>query len=364
MADEDFESKTEAPTQRRREEAREQGQVAFSMDFTGAVQLLAAVVMLYVTGPTIGHGLRQTARWILGGVRGQDIDALGVQGLFGSLALRGAELIGWFLGLMLVAGVAVSLLQTGVQWTPGLLTLRWERISPATGWGRLFSMATAVRALIGLFKMAVVAALAYWVIQGRLPQVGSLGEATLAGATAQAWNLVMRLALAVAGGLVLIGVADYGYQRWRLEMSLRMTRQELKEELKREEGDPQIKGRIRRLQREMARRRMMREVPKATVVITNPTHLAVALRYDRATMASPRLVAKGAGLVAERILEEARRHQVPIVRRPPLAQALYQTVKLGQAIPAELYFVVAEVLAYVYRLRGMAAPPAGAQDSR
>ena len=357
MAEEDLQSKTEAPTERRREEARQQGRVAFSMDFTAAVQLLVAVVVLYVTGPSIGHGLRETTRWVLGGLQGYELDALGVQGLFRSLVVRVGELIGSLLGLVLAAGVAVSLVQTSFQFMPGLLTLRWERLSPVEGWNRLFSLSTTVRALLALLKVAIVVALAYWVIRGRIPQVGSLGESTLAGATGQAWDLVMRLALAIAAGLVLIGLADYGYQRYRLEMSLRMSRQELKEEIKRDEGDPQIKGRVRRLQREMAKRRMMREVPKATVVITNPTHLAVALRYDRTTMASPRLVAKGAGFVADRILEEARRHRVPIVQRPPLAQALYQTVKVGRAIPVELYYVVAEVLAYVYRLQGVAASP-------
>ncbi len=364
MADEDFQSKTEAPPARRREEARQQGQVAFSMDFTAAVQLLAAILVLYISGPAIGYGLRQMARRLLGGIRGHELDALSMQGLFRSVTLDAGGLIGPLFGVVLAAGVAVSLGQTGFQFTPGLLGFRWERLSPAAGWSRLFSLSTTVRAVITLFKVAIVIALAYWVISGRIIQVGFLGEASLAGALAIAWNLVMRLALAIAGGLVLIGLVDYGYQRWRLEMSLRMSRQELKEEIKRDEGDPQIKGRIRRLQREMAQRRMMREVPKATVVITNPTHLAVALRYDRATMASPRVVAKGAGFIAERILEEARRHRVPVVQRPPLAQALYQTVKLGQGIPVELYYVVAEVLAYVYRLQGAVGPPAGIEKTR
>src|SRR5579871_3611553 len=353
MAEEDFESKTEAPTQRRREEARRQGMVAFSMDLAGAIQLLVAVVVLAVSGASIGQGFLALARYDLGGQRQVALDPLGMQGLVSSLLGSGAELLGRLMGLVFAAGLAVGLLQTGFQFTPELLSLRWERLSLVAGWGRLFSLSTVVRALTSLLKVAVVAALAYWVVRGRTVPIAFLSEATLRDAVARAWDLAMRLALAIASGLVLIGVLDYAYQRFRLERSLRMTRQELKEEIKREDGDPQIKGRIRRLQREMAQRRMMREVPKATVVITNPTHLAVALRYDRATMASPRLVAKGSGFIADRIVAEARQYQVPIVQRPPLAQALYGTVKLGQEIPAELYYVVAEVLAYVYRLRVM-----------
>jgi flagellar biosynthetic protein FlhB len=160
-------------------------------------------------------------------------------------------------------------------------------------------------------------------------------------------------------------VLDYAYQRWRFELSLRMTRQEMKEELKRDEGDPQVKARIRRLQREAAQKRMLQEVPKATVIITNPTHLAIALRYEQGAMGAPRVVAKGAGFVAERIVELARKNWVPIVQRPPLAQVLFKAVQVNQEIPAELYVVVAEVLAYVYRLRGIgiAAPPAAAETS-
>src|SRR5581483_11497751 len=168
--------------------------------------------------------------------------------------------------------------------------------------------------------------LAWLVLRGRAGMVASLGQDGLAFAAAQGWSLVLRLALAVAAALVLIGVGDYLFQRWRREQSLRMTRQELKEELKREEGDPHIKGRMRKLQRELAQRRMMAEVPKATVVITNPTHLAVALRYDRGRRGAPRVLAKGRGHVARRIEALARRHAVPVVENIPVARAVFRVV--------------------------------------
>jgi flagellar biosynthetic protein FlhB len=164
--------------------------------------------------------------------------------------------------------------------------------------------------------------------------------------------MVLRLALAIAGALLLLGVGDYLFQLWRHEQLLRMSRQQLKEETKREEGDPQTKARIRRLQREAARKKMFHEVKSATVVVTNPTHLAVALRYDRGAMGAPKVVAKGAGHVAKRIAELARRHNVPVLERKTLAQALFRTVKLNQEIPMAIYHAVAEVLATVYRGRG------------
>lgn len=352
--EEDFgQDKTEAPTQRRREEAREQGRVAVSQDLTGGLILLAAVVLLYVGGTGLGNGLVKMVRHDLGNAGGYDLDPFTVRALFGYEFGRAGALFGLFFGLVFVTGLAVSLAQVGFRVTPNLLAIQWERLAPARGWQRIFSMAGAVRALVSILKVIVIVALAYWVVNGRMAQIAFLGGDSLASTAARAWDLVMRLALAIVSGLVLIGIMDYGFQWWRLERSLRMTRQELKEEIKRDDGNPQVKNRVRQLQREAAQRRMMHDVPKATVVITNPTHLAVALRYDRGVMASPRVVAKGAGFVADRIIEQARRHAVPIIERKPLAQALYQTVKVGKEIPVELFLVVAEVLAYVYRFRGM-----------
>jgi flagellar biosynthetic protein FlhB len=194
--------------------------------------------------------------------------------------------------------------------------------------------------------------LAWAVLRGRGGLLVAAGDGDVGHLAARGWDLTLRLALSVAAALFLLGAADYGFQRFRFERALRMTRQEVKEELKREEGDPAVRARVRQVQREMARRRMMAAVPKASVVVTNPTHVAVALRYERGVTAAPRVVAKGEGFVAERIKELARRHGVPVVERRPLARALFKAVAIGQEIPRELFYVVAEVLAYVYRLRG------------
>lgn len=351
MAEETGQTKTEAPTQRKREEARKQGQVAVSNDLVSGLLLLVGVIVLTMQGGSMAGQLIDVVRWFFLNHSRMELEVLGSQRLAIQLLQQGGELIGTLLGVLFVAGVAVGLVQVGFHITPDLLSFNWERLSPATGWGRLFSMASLVKVVTSLLKIAVMVALAWWVLRGKAAEVVSLGQGTLASAVARAWDITMRLAQAIAGALVLIGVADYAYQRFRLEQSLRMTKEELKEELKHEEGDPHVRARIRRLQREAAQRRMLQQVPKATVVITNPVHFAVALSYDRATMPSPRVVAKGAGHVAERIVELARKNGVIVVERRSLAQALYKTVRLDQEIPPALYHVVAEVLAFVYRLR-------------
>lgn len=354
MAEEEGQERTEAPTQRRREDARREGRTAVSQDLASGALLLVGVLMLLNTGPRLADGLRdQVRRGLLGGC-GPDLTAGTIEGLVGGTALQLLDWLGPLFGVVFAATAAVGMLQAGFHITPELLSVRWEKLDPAAGVQRLFSWGAVVRALTALLRVAAVAVLVWWVLRGRAAQVAGLGEAGVAGAAAQAWEIVVRLAVAVAAALFLIGVLDYAYQRYKFEQSLRMTRQELKEELKREEGDPQIKQRIRRLQREAAQRRMLREVPRATVVVTNPVHLAIALRYDRATMPAPRVVAVGSGFTAQRIAATARRHGVPVLERPTLARALYKTVRVDQEVPAALYQVMAELLAFVYRLRGLA----------
>jgi flagellar biosynthesis protein FlhB len=352
MAEELGQSRTEAPTPRRREEARDEGQVALSPDLSTGLILLAGLAVMAVAAQSFASGLLTYVRADLLHSWVADFTPEEVQRLFVTQFGRGLTLIGSTLGLVLVVGLAVGVLQVGVHFVPGLAAFKWERLAPANGWGRVFSASAGFRGLIAILKLLAVGVVVYWVLRGKAAQIADLTEVGLATSTHQAWVIAVHLALAVAGSLVLIGLTDYVFQRWRHEQTMRMTRQELKEEVKREEGDPQIKARVRKLQREAAKKRMMEDVPRATVVITNPTHLAVALRYDRASMTAPKVVAKGAGHVAQRIIDLARRHAVPVVERKPLAQALFKTVKIGQDIPAALYYVVAELFAYLYRLRG------------
>jgi len=354
MADEFDQSKTEAPTQRRREESREQGQVAFSSELTAGLLLLTGLLALWLGADTLIKGLLTSLRMALLILAAPGEFSLErAQDFMMAMLRRGGEALGFFWALMFLVALAVGSAQVGFHVFPELIGPHWEKLSPARGWSRIFSPAGMMRGLMAFLKIAVVGLLAYWVLRGRGANIMSLNGSPLSAVAMQGWNIAIRLALVCAFGLLLIGVADYGFQRWRHEQSLRMSRQELKEEMKREEGDPQMRARIRKMQREMSKKRMLRDVPRSTVVITNPTHLAVALRYDRGMMAAPRVVAKGAGFVAQRIVELARRHAVPVVERKPVAQAIYKAVNVGQEIPAALYQAVAEVLAYIYRLRQM-----------
>jgi flagellar biosynthetic protein FlhB len=356
MAEEDVgQERTEAPTPRRLEEARRQGQIAVSADLNAGVMLLVAAIVLAMAAGTIGGGLLDGVRFDLSRPCPPDIDASLAQNILGGVFMRTLRTLGGLLGVLVAAAVLIGLVQSGFAFYPDVLSIRWDRLDPSRGAQRIFSLGSGVRAVTALLKVSVMTVLAYVILRGRLGEIGRAGDSTVASDVALGWAIVSRLLLSVAAALLVIGVFDYVVQRVRLERQLRMTRQEAKEEIKQEEGDPQIKARIRKLQREAAQRRMFQEVPKATVVITNPTHLAIALRYERGTMGAPKVVALGAGYVAERIIDAARRHGVPVVENRPLAQTLYRVGKLDREIPAALYQAVAETLAFVYRLRGKVA---------
>src|SRR5581483_393287 len=234
----------------------------------------------------------------------------------------------------------------------GLLFLRV--CAPLLALQRLFSLHGLIELAKTLLKAALVAFVLYQVYTESVPELLALAAGDLRASAAQLGALALRLGVTVGAALLGLGILDYGYQRWEFVRSSRMTKDELREEFKQTEGNPQIKSRIRALQRKIASRRMMQEVPKADVVITNPTHLAVALAYRAGEMSAPRVVAKGADAVAQRIKEIAREHEVPVLEDKPLARALYAAVEIGTEIPIELFQAVAEVLAYIYALKGQA----------
>ena len=355
MAEDTDLSRSEAPTEHRRQEARDQGRFAVSAEVNAGLLILVGVLMIGGFAEDIGGGLLSDLHQTCSGLKKEEMTTERAAYLLAGMALRGTGVAGTVLGVLFATGLGVSVLQVGFHLNPALLQARWEKLSFAGGASRLLSVAGIVRGLFFLLKMSLILAMAYWVLRGQGLKIVAAGESGLATAVAHGWQLAQRLALVVAAALLILGVADYAYQRWRHEVSLRMSRQEMKDEVKREEGDPQIKARIRKVQRENSKKRMLLDVPRATVVITNPTHLAVALRYDRGVNKAPRVVAKGAGAVARRIVTLARNHAVPVVERKPVAQALYKAVRVGQEIPGVLYYAVAEVLAFVYRLRGTAA---------
>ena len=328
--------------------------MTFSGELAGGLLLLAAMLLLAGMARGVGGTLVDAVHEGLATPRHETLAAGDAANLLGREFRRWLTSAGGLLGLLLFVGTGVAVAQVGFHLSPDKLSVDFGRLAPDDPLGKLISVAALVRGGLALLKMAALAALAWVVLHGRSGFLAAAGDGDAGHLAARGWELTLRLATSVAAALFVLGAVDYSFQRFRFERALRMTRQEVKEELKREEGDPAVRARVRRVQREMARRRMMSSVPKASVVVTNPTHIAVALRYERGVMAAPRVVAKGQGFVAERIMELARRHGIPVVERRPLARALFKAVAVGQEIPRELFYVVAEVLAYVYRLRGAA----------
>ncbi|MDY3551617.1 flagellar biosynthesis protein FlhB [Gemmata sp. JC717] len=349
--DVDQESKTEDPTPRRREEARRQGQVPFSAELVGSLVLVAGVLGLRYLGPDLWATMITVFRTDLPRVGREEFGTAEAAELLGRTALRMLGALLPFFGLLLAVGVGASVAQVGFQLNTEKLEPNLDKLNPVNGVGRLFSLGSVVRGLLTVAKVLALAGVAYYVLNGRGSLVASIGMGRIGEAAPVAWSLVMRLALYLAGAVALVAVFDYVYQRYKFEQSLMMTKEELKQELKQEEGDPHVKARVRQIARERTKRKMLSEVPKATVVVTNPTHYAVALRYDSARDSAPVVVAKGKGAFALRIAKRARESGVPVLERPPLARAL-QSVREGQQIPGVLFRAVAEVLAFVMKMRG------------
>ncbi|GGI94618.1 flagellar biosynthetic protein FlhB [Alicyclobacillus cellulosilyticus] len=344
--------KTERATPERRREARRAGQVPRSAELTGAIAVFAAVMALRVCGPSIWSGLENMmtkqihdAASPLQGAA--DVQALAIHAVrwfvwLAAVPLAAAWLAAW------VAGYA----QVGALFRLQAIAPDWKRIDPFAGLRRLFSLRGAVEVVKAVFKLAIIALVAYTAVTGMGPRLERTAGMPLGALPAWVGSQVYGVAVRISAMLLALAVADYLFARFEHERSIRMSREEIKEEMRRREGDPAVRARIRQRGRAIAMRRMMQEVPKADVVITNPVHLAVALRYDAKTMAAPTVIAKGADEIARRMREVASAHGVPVVEDRPLARALYQRVDIGQLVPPDLYQAVAQVLAYVYRLRG------------
>lgn len=344
--------RTEAPTPRRRREAREHGQVARSNDLGAAVVLLAGLLALYWAGRPLLGRLLEVMRYCLGATDDALIraDAMPVVGLT-AVSATVYVLLPVLLGVA-AASVLVQVAQVGWHPTVKPLTPNLAKLNPMAGFRRLFSARVGFGLLMNLLKMAAVIAVVYATVRDRYGLVVSaagLHEWAIVGLLA---DLMFTLALRLAIVLLVLGLVDYVYQRYRFEQDLKMTKQEVREELRSMEGDPQIKRRRRQAQLDLTIQRIRSAVPKADVVVTNPTEIAVALKYDEMTMSAPKVVAKGQGFIAEQIRKIAIEAGVPIVERRPLAQALYRMVEVGQEIPPQFYRAVAEILAYVYELAG------------
>jgi flagellar biosynthetic protein FlhB len=348
---ENDQQRTEQPTAKRLQKAREEGHVPRSPELSAAAVLLVAAGSLHFLGGSVGATLFDIMKSGLSITPTVAVDPALALSLASSELLRALIVCAPILGLTMIAALVAPLALGGWNLSLGALAPNFTRLDPIAGFGRFFSARGAVELAKAFGKFLVVSVVAVAVLRKQSPQLLALGAAPLPVGIAQSVNLASDALLAVSGGLALIAAVDVPWQLWQYSHKLRMTRDEIREELKEAEGAPEVRMRIRRAQRDIARRRMMHEVPKADVVVVNPTHFAVALRYDERRMRAPLVVAKGTDLVAARIREIATEHSVPIFEAPPLARALHHNVEIGGEIPATLYVAVAQVLTYIYQLK-------------
>lgn len=352
MAEEQFGEKTEAPSPRRLEEAIKEGRFAESPDLASALELLLGLGALSYFGAQLINAQMGLFRSTLGeALRFTDfIHIERITPALHQLAIPAAA------GAVLIAAGAVlgGVGQVGLHLNLSWLEPKWERISPLTNLKQIFSVESLVALLLGTLKLALIGWCAYGFLAHVANEAPRFWEYPVRVLAAKGGTLLFELGWRLAAMLFGLALVDYGWKRWQHEKSLRMTREEAKEELKQQEGDPKIKQRIRQLQRQRAARRMMSDVPKASVVIANPTHVAIALQYEPGTHRAPVVLAKGEHLVAQRIKALAAEHGIPVMEEPPLARALLRAVEVGQEIPVEFYRAVAEILAQLYKRRGNA----------
>jgi flagellar biosynthetic protein FlhB len=347
--------KTEDPTDRRIQEARQKGDVLKSMEVPSAAVLLCGLLAIYAMKTYMYDRLLMMMRHYFSQLHSLTITPGNMLPLTLEAMTFFALLVGPLMLVILITALGANYAQVGVLFSTEKIVPTFEKIDPIKGLQRLFSMQTLFNTLKAVAKLVIVGWVAYSVVKANLHNLLPLMDQSplaifIFYAKISFW-MFLKAALIIAG----LAALDWLFQRWQFMKKMKMTKQEIKEEAKNTEGDPHVKGRIRSIQMEMARKRMMADIPHADVVITNPTRLAIAIRYDSATMAAPQVVAKGAGVIAHRIKEIAREHRVPLMEDKPLAQALYKTVEIGEQIPANLFQAVAEILAHVYSVKRKAA---------
>jgi flagellar biosynthesis protein FlhB len=344
------------PTAHRRQDAREKGQVVFSQDLGSAAMLLASVLVLMMFGGAMVNFAANFMRSQLGGIDNLSLSQKSFTHQSFGIAISLAGVVLPVMGFMMLGGILTNLGQVGFLWLPDKIAPDISRLSPLAGLQRIFSLSGTMRLGFGLFKVLVVSFVAAGVLWHRWDDVLRSSGFEMIQLGKFLIDISLSTLLWVGVALVILAVFDYGLHWWKHEQDLRMTHQEIREEMKNLQGDPHIISRRRAIQRQMVLNRISSSVPKADVIITNPTELAVAIQYEPDEMAAPVVVAKGAGVIAQRIRRLALENNIPIVERKPLAQLLYKEVDIGHPIPADSYAAVAEVLAYVYQLKGKKLP--------
>ncbi|WP_414859269.1 flagellar biosynthesis protein FlhB [Paenibacillus haidiansis] len=346
--------KTEKATPKKRQDARKKGQVAKSQEVPGALILLGSFMCLMAFGGYIKDRLVSLFSDVFYHRLTMEVTQENVMIMLGDYAVQILLLLAPVFLVVVVIGIVANYGQIGFLLTGEPLKMKLNKLNPIQGFKKIFSMHALVEFLKSVLKLSIIGYLVYSTIWGAKKYIASLGLIPVEQAFQFTSQLTMNMGLKIAAALLVLAAMDYMYQRYEHEKNLKMSKQDIKDEYKKMEGDPLIKGKIRERQRRMAIQRMMQEVPKADVIITNPTHFAVALKYDGSQMEAPQVVAKGQDFVALRIKEIAKEHGVVTIENKPLARALFQRTEIGDTIPGDLFQAVAEVLAYVYKLQGKA----------
>jgi flagellar biosynthetic protein FlhB len=359
MAETSGQEKTERATPKRRQDARKKGQVAQSREIPSAMILMASLGIFYFAGSWILWNLSDFFTDVyqnIGTLRLDNIAAVSVFSL--EVFIKLLAILLPFLLPILIAGLVANVFQVGFEIHAEAVSPRFSKLNPILGLKRLVSLKSLVELAKSILKIICIGSVAYLLVRSEMQAFPALIHQEVGQILFFIAKVAFKICLFVCLAMIALAVLDFLYQRWQYEQDLKMTKQEVEDERKQTHGDPRVKARIRGIQLELARRRMMEAVPQADVVITNPTHLAIALKFNAEAMIAPRVLAKGAGFIAERIKVIAAENNIPVVENKPLARALYKMVDIGDYIPVELYRAVAEVLAYVYRLKGMYAASA------
>ena len=343
--------KTEDPTAHRIEQFRKRGEVASSKELTSVLVLSAAILTLSLSLVYIYEIMGAYVEWLYSLDVSKVYTEKNMAMVFGKTATAALKSVGPLFIVVMCVGVAANIAQVGFLFSTEVLEFKPERINPISGIKRLFSMKSFVEAIKGVFKFSFILSIVYYFLQDEINTLGGFLHLDFFAAFLHAKWIVTKLGFGILAGLLIIAIGDFGYQKYAYWQKLKMTKEELKKEHKDQDGSPEVKQRIKTIQREMAQKRMISEIPNADVIITNPTHISIVIQYDQETMISPTVIGKGADHLAMRIREIAKKHNIPIVENVPLARTLYKTVSSGSAVPRSLYKTVAEVLAFVYKLK-------------
>ncbi len=350
MPDEDKEARTEKATPKRRSETREKGNVAQSPEVGSVVVLFLGIVSIWFAGSFISGRFQELMRTTFTTYTSVELTPSSVQQLLVGTVARMAVMIAPIMLVLVLAAFAASAMQFGFLWAPQALKPKLSQLQPKLSRLNMLSKDKLIDLAVAVGKITLISLVAYWSLKAYLPRFLPLMDQTVPQIADFTVGIAFRIVIRIIVLLIVLAALDYLWKRHRYEDKIKMTKQQVKDERKNVEGDPMIKGHIRGLQLKASMQRMMQDVPKADVVITNPTHYAIALRYDPETMPAPKVVAKGARLLAERIIELAKMHHIPIVENAPLVQALYKAVEVGGYVPLAFYHAVAEVLAYVFAI--------------